>query len=275
MKKNTRSASVPVVRSVVNTLRVIEALARSQSLSVAELGRKVDLPKSTVFRALITLESAGWAQSSATPSAEWSLTNRVFELAMLAPRSSSALDAAVAWLPKLRDRYGETASLLVPSGSDLVVIAREDGTNPLRAYIQLGAKVSMASTASGRAYLSALPADDARSLLALRINSGDLKADSYEQVVWREVQRAQQRGYAIDDGSDSTEPRPAVVVGRQSPGSASSGVAGVAAAIVTSSGVAEGVITITMPSSVASFLDLDELGRHLAFVCSHLGEPFH
>lgn len=269
MKEPNRSASIPVVRSVVNALNVIETLSKSQPLSAAELARDLKLPKSTVFRALLTLESCGWAQSSAPPRAEWSLTNRVVELGLHAPRSSDALGAAIGALTNLRDEFSETASLLVPSAGELIVIAREDGTNAIRAFIELGARVPFISTASGRAFLSALPEDELIRLLDS--HTGPRTFELAAASVLREVPDARQRGYAIDDGLDSQAPRPAVIVEEATPSlPTSGGVAGVAAPVLDNQGAVKGVISITMPTSAARRVDLDLMGRHLAQVCRQL-----
>lgn len=269
MNEPIRPASIPVVRSVTNALDVIEALSQSSPLTAAQLARELKLPKSTVFRALRTLESSGWAQSSATPRAEWSLTNRVFELGLYAHRNSDPLDAAIGILVDLRDEFSETTCLLVPSVDELIVIAREDGTNPIRAFIELGARVSLASTASGRAYLSALT--DHEVIRLLRLNTDRGKSLSYEKSVLQEVAEARQSGYAIDDGLDLFERRPAVVVDQAAPDiSTNGGVAGVAAPVLDAQGEVKGVITITMPTSAATSVDLDLVGKNLADVCRRL-----
>ena len=269
MNEPNRSASIPVVRSVINALNVIEALSKRQPLSTAELARDLKLPKSTVFRALITLESCGWAESSAPPIAEWSLTNKVFELGLHAPRSSGPLDAAISALTALRDEFFETTSLLVPSADELVVIAREDGINAIRAFIELGTRVSFTTTASGRAYLSALPEQEVVRLLDLPINSEPL-APAKENV-WREVALARQRGYAIDEGLDRLAPRPALIVQEATPATLTNGgVAGVAAAVLDAQAAVKGVISITMPTSSAKTVDLALMGERLAQVCREL-----
>ncbi|MDX6434302.1 MAG: IclR family transcriptional regulator, acetate operon repressor, partial [Streptosporangiaceae bacterium] len=48
------------MQNVLNTLRVLEEVAARQPVGVAELARATDIPKSSVQRALRTLQTAGW-----------------------------------------------------------------------------------------------------------------------------------------------------------------------------------------------------------------------
>ena len=48
------------MRNVLSTLRVLEEVATRQTVGVGELARVLNMPKSSVQRALHALNSAGW-----------------------------------------------------------------------------------------------------------------------------------------------------------------------------------------------------------------------
>ena len=60
--------------NVLKTLAVCEAVSVHQPIGVRELAREIDMPKSSVQRALETLHAAGWLVRS--EGGRWSLSLR-------------------------------------------------------------------------------------------------------------------------------------------------------------------------------------------------------
>ena len=237
------------VRSVANALRVIEALAEAQPVGVSELARLVDLPKSSVFRNLRTLESSGWARHDGSDNPRWSLTQRVFSVGLSALSDSSLQDHAVTVMRALRDRYGETVHLTVPDGADVVVISRIDGTNSLRTFLELGVRAPMLSTAGGRAMLSAMPDEVLDELLArgARRHTDRTKLDA--KSIRAEVQRCRDRGYATNEAEWRAD------------------IAAIAAPVVGRSGRVIAAISISMPHARLAELGQEEAGPWLVAKC--------
>src|SRR5258705_12836252 len=67
---------VKALRNVLNTLRVLEEVASRQPIGVGELARVLDMPKSSVQRALVTLHTAGWIRPAAGEVTRWVITTR-------------------------------------------------------------------------------------------------------------------------------------------------------------------------------------------------------
>lgn len=58
-----------------------------------------------------------------------------------------------------------SANLSVPESTDMVYVARFPGRKHIVMHMPVGARLPMFCTAAGRAYLAALPADEAQALL--------------------------------------------------------------------------------------------------------------
>lgn len=237
------------VRSVANALRLIEALAEAQPVGVSELARLVDLPKSSVFRNLRTLESSGWARHDGSDNPRWSLTQRVFSVGLSALSESSLQDHAATAMRELRDRYGETVHLTVPDGEDIVVISRIDGTNSLRTFLELGVRAPMLSTAGGRAMLSVMPDEVVDKLISQGATRHTRRTKLDGNSIRAEVQRCRSRGYATNEAEWRSD------------------IAALAAPVIGRSGKAIAAISISMPHIRLAELDREEAGPWLVAKC--------
>jgi DNA-binding IclR family transcriptional regulator len=95
----------------------------------------------------------------------------------------------------------ETLLLSVRDGSDVVYIGRRIGSRPVAVSYELGLRLPAHCTASGKALLAALPADEARRLYPLNTRLPPLTPQSITDVsaLMRELAETRARGYAIDN----------------------------------------------------------------------------
>lgn len=108
----------------------------------ATLGRSV----SELFRMIQVLEFRGYIEQS---SGAYRLTNRLFTLGMSQAPIKSLVDVA---LPVMRDLAVETSQschLVVPSGDQIVVIARIEGPGDLGYSVRIGYRRNIIEATSG------------------------------------------------------------------------------------------------------------------------------
>ncbi|MCX5250588.1 helix-turn-helix domain-containing protein [Streptomyces sp. NBC_00201] len=65
------------MKSLTRSLRVLEAVARHQPVTVGELTKLFGLPKSTVQRTLVTPAEAGWLRANRKDTTRWEIGARV------------------------------------------------------------------------------------------------------------------------------------------------------------------------------------------------------
>lgn len=135
-------------------------------------------------------------------------------------------------LEELRDQTEETVHLSVCDRSSLVVIARKDSPQPVRTFVEIGARVPIHATASGLAVLARLEADDVDRLLATDLDKYTATTMVDRSEVRAEVERTRKRGYAVNETSWW---RP--------------GVSAVAAAVTATTGRPVAAVVISIPSS--------------------------
>src|ERR1700694_250546 len=151
---------------------------------------------SSVQKALAMLETFGGERRAR----RGVLTPRALSLAHAYHAGHALLEQATTHLIDLNQASGESVSLSEPDGADMVFIARFPSLKRFYIHMPVGRRLPMYCTASGRAYLAALPA-----AAALRVGRrSELRAltpltlTDPKQILKR-IQAAREAGYAWSD----------------------------------------------------------------------------
>ncbi|QUH02921.1 IclR family transcriptional regulator [Saccharopolyspora erythraea] len=188
------------MRNVVNTLRVLEEVAARQPIGVGELARAVQMPKSSVQRALVTLNTAGWIRPASGESRRWVVTTKALAVGGRASADLGLRDAAVPIMEDLRQRTEETIHLTVPEEGKVVLIERLETSKPVRISMALGHALPLHASANGKAVL----ANSGQEVL-VRLLAGELPRYTDNTVtdpdrLQAELARVRERGYAVNRG---------------------------------------------------------------------------
>ncbi|CAA0105540.1 Transcriptional repressor IclR [BD1-7 clade bacterium] len=190
------------MKSVLNTLALLELIAAHQPVSLGELCGWVEQPKSSMQRALSTLKDAGWIKpSDVEGKPRWVLSNRFLSLTgsnhLVARLSQLAKPALV----QLRDNCNETVFLSTFDYDHMTVIDCIDSTHAVRLVGAVGGSIPAFMSSTGKACLARLPEDH-----LIKILKG--KTDRIPQGIAqlkREINEIRQQGYAIIRGEWSQE----------------------------------------------------------------------
>jgi DNA-binding IclR family transcriptional regulator len=124
-------------------------------LSGADLARKLDLPRASVFRLLHTLEHCGLVER-VSDSSSYKLSIGILRLGFEYLSSMELAEHARPVIDQLRDATGYSAHLVVRDGRDVVFIVKAAGRSALFHSIQVGARLPAYATVLGRLLLSDL-----------------------------------------------------------------------------------------------------------------------
>jgi IclR family acetate operon transcriptional repressor len=186
------------MRSVLNSFRVVEALAELQPVGVSDLARHVDLPKTTVQRCLETLEHAGWASQAARPAVRWSLSARVWAVARSVPEHLGLREAAAPVLPRLRDTTNEAVHLTALEGFDPILLVRLDSRSVVRTYAVPGTITPLHATAAGKAILAWMNPADIGHVLAGPLERFTEHTLCASGALQKDLARTRSRGYSLN-----------------------------------------------------------------------------
>jgi IclR family transcriptional regulator, acetate operon repressor len=228
-------------QSIERAVAVLECLRLSdRSLALSEIARDVELTPSTVHRLLRALVNAGYVEQDHS-------TERYrlgIGIAVLGQRAieSSGYQLARPVLATLSERSGESASLGIRRGAEVVVIDRVMGPAPLRFDHPTGAELAAYASAMGKALLAYSTATIEAEVAQIRsLDRFTERTITDRDSLVAELTETAERGYAIN-----IEER-------------YEGVSGIAAPVLSASGRAHSAIGLQGPSLRLSPTRLDEL----------------
>lgn len=233
-------------QAVSRSLAILEALALAGApLRMSRLSEQVRLQKSTVHRILQTLIALGYVEQEAE-TGRYGASLKLWEMGSAIVFEHPVKRAATSFLQALHKDVGETVSLLVPSGGDVLYLERLVSPRPIRFSARPGSRVPALRTAGGRAILAQEP-DLAAAAAQAVAHAGDGRTVS---DVLEDLERARSRGYAIS---------------RDTPGVVSMGCA-----IAGRAGSPAAAISISAPLERAAAIGEDRIANALLSTCASL-----
>lgn len=152
-------------QSLEKGLAVLRAFsARRRTMTLAEVAAATDITKSSAQRMVFTLEQLGYVRKH-PQTRRYQLTPRVMEIGFNYLAADPLIDVANPFLSELTKVTTETSNLTEPDGLDMVYVARFVSAQFVPVHMPVGSRIPMYCTASGRAYLSALPEEEALALI--------------------------------------------------------------------------------------------------------------
>ena len=148
------------VKSAERVLDILEFLATDtqHTLSQAELGKRLGVPKSSLHALLRVLVARGYVELSPDPaSRSYRLGPRVLGLGNAYLATLDLLRAARQVMAAMARLSAETITLDIPYGSAMLTIAREDARQPIQVTTRIGWPFPAHATASGKVVLASLP----------------------------------------------------------------------------------------------------------------------
>ena len=191
--------SVPVVRS---TFRILESLARAESLGLKEITRNTGISKSTVFRILTTLDSMGYVLRDA--SRGYRISPTLSRLAVEEADAETLRRLALPLMLDLRDQHGETVNIGLRNLDKVTYLEVVPSEFALRLEESRGASVPAHASALGKAILAFSPDHAVRDLIRGR----PLKIVTQNTITGpdqflAELKRVRHAGFAFDRGEGS------------------------------------------------------------------------
>lgn len=167
-------------------------------LTITQIARELDIPKSSVANLLGELEYEGFIERTGDG---FSLGQRLVELAGTYLLRNEQVSRFLSSCPQLPVASDETLLLAKLDGPEVVYLARHDGTQPIRLASDIGKRLPAHVTGLGQAMLSTLEEPELTEILSGIGEYPVLTANSYrdEGQLRAALNRAREVGYAVDD----------------------------------------------------------------------------
>lgn len=194
---NPRKGTVPAVTRAARLLDAL-AYAAKEPMSLSELTRHLDLPKSTVHGLCTSLVETGLVMRRENGTYRLGLHIMDLAHAFLA-RTDLTVEFVRLW-DSLALLPEETIILSVLDGADVVYIACRNGSRPLGVNFRIGMRLPASCTASGKALLSSLSPERVDEVIGTAgLRSLTKKSILELDALQRQLAQARKRGYSIDD----------------------------------------------------------------------------
>lgn len=186
----------PGTQAVLRAIALLKAFSDEQpQLGLAELARMVGLNKTTTYRLLTALESQGLIARN-PGSDSYRLGPEVITLGGRALRASDLRSVSRAELEGLAHTSGETATLEILVGADVLVLDEVSGAHLVGATHYIGARWPAHATSTGKLLLAFLPEAELEATLQRDLLPVTEHTLTTPDELRRELARICQQGYA-------------------------------------------------------------------------------
>jgi DNA-binding IclR family transcriptional regulator len=168
------------------------------SISAPEFARRLDLPRSTVFRLLATLENMGFVERSGN---DYRLGLAVLRLGFEYLSSLELTELGQPVLQRLCDEIRYACNLVVRDGRNIVYVAKVSPPTPFSSSVRVGTRLPAHATVLGRILLEDLSLPELRALYPedhLEVFSASTPKTVLELFDMVQVDR--ERGYVMGEG---------------------------------------------------------------------------
>jgi IclR family transcriptional regulator, KDG regulon repressor len=187
-----------MINSLVKAIRVIEALVTKKEFDLVELTRRLEYPKPTVQRILLTLKCLGYVKQNEV-NKQYGATIKLYQLGHHVLENNDLFTTALPVIEALSLETGESVFMLVRDKLDVVVSAKATASYSLRQDEQIGFRYKTYNSASGRTILAHLSPPDRRKLFrGHRMKPDTPNSPTNYRQLEPKLEEILHQGYAIE-----------------------------------------------------------------------------
>ena len=186
-----------LISSIDKALNLLIFLSNNKRTSLKNLERALNIPKSSLYRILRTLEEKDFVRQDNNDN-YYSLGFKILELSRKLKEGLSIRNVAYPFLKELYDQYQETIQLAVVNKETILIIESIEGVKDIRVFSPVGRKLPITYGNFAKVFLSQMTDDDILSLLVkypLKKYAENSIMDN--KIFLKEVKKVKERNVAI------------------------------------------------------------------------------
>tara|TARA_R110001583_G_scaffold45917_2_gene144304 strand:+ start:6453 stop:7232 length:780 start_codon:yes stop_codon:yes gene_type:complete len=180
-------------------LEVLQAFdAEHRHMTLSEVAARTDMDRAKARRFLLTLLSLGFVKRSGR---QFELTPRVLQLGYAYQASNQYRAVIQQYLEEVTAELGESSSLGVLDGDDVVYVVRSAARHRLMAItLSVGTRLPAAYTSMGRVLLAQLSDPELDAFMArVRLEPFTPSSVATQNALRTEIEKAREQGYSVVD----------------------------------------------------------------------------
>lgn len=171
--------------------------AREPLLTAPELSRRLDIPRSTVFRILQTLEAMGFVERG-PDERQYRLGVAVLRLGFDYLNSLELTDLGMPVINRMRDLTGHSSQIVIRDGRHIVFVAKANGHNSAFSKVTVGTRLPAHATALGRVLMGDLGEAEIQAMYPEpRLEQYSEYTPKNVAELYQRVHADAERGYAV------------------------------------------------------------------------------
>lgn len=188
-------------KSASRAIDILELITKeNRAMTLTEIGRSLDIPKSSCFDIVYTLVAKGVLEIENEALKTFRPGIKLFQMGSAVLSRTSLHPIAHPLLKKLADATGETVYLAVEDNGEIVYLDKEESDNPIRSTLMVGSRNKMHLTGLGKALLATYPESRVKEITGEE--SFEVKTPytiKDYSTLKADLENIRERGYAIDD----------------------------------------------------------------------------
>lgn len=185
-------------RSTQRVLEVLSTLAESdEGLSMADLSRSLQAPKSSLFPILHTMADENYISYNSDTS-RYSLGLRSYLLSSSYKRTDTVLPLLEQAMHGVVDACNETSQLGILDHNRVLYIAKVSSTQPVQLKSYIGKTLGITYTAIGKVLVASLSDENIRNMVAQTIETPTQQAAQTVDQFIEELTEVRSTGFAYD-----------------------------------------------------------------------------
>jgi IclR family pca regulon transcriptional regulator len=187
------------VGALASGLEVLQAFdADHPHMTLSEVAARTDMDRAKARRFLLTLHALGFVKRTGR---QFELTPRVLQLGYAYQASNQYRAVIQQYLEDITAELGESSSLAVLDGDDVVYVVRSAARHRLMAItLSVGTRLPAAYTSMGRVLLAQLPQSELETCInRIQLERHTLSSITEKNVLREEIDKARNLGYAVVD----------------------------------------------------------------------------
>ena len=194
------------IRAVDRVCDLLDLLQEARDgVSLTDAARATGLPKSSVFRYLVSLESRRYIEQD--PQTGTYRLGSAF-MPVQARQIDLLVERAHPQLEWVRDEVGETAALAILDSDEIIYLDVVESASELRLAPTAGGHAALHATAAGKMIAAQLDDQRVRRALARAgMRASTERTIASVESFLRELSHVRTQGYAVDDGESTVQGR--------------------------------------------------------------------
>jgi len=191
------------INSVVKSLNILDCFSREvKELKLTEISNMLEIPKSTTSNLVYTLVDMGYLEQN-SENGKFRLGTKLFMLGKIFEYHFNLIEVARPYMERLRNKFNEAVHLSIPYETEGVCVEKIEGDSTLGMNSQVGKKLPLHCTASGKLFLSGMSKEKLeKTLVNIDLFKRTETTITDVNILRKEIEVIREKGYsmAVEEG---------------------------------------------------------------------------